>query len=120
MAEASQHYAVAEPESLFSRLKLMPACPICNSGYSGNAVHILEAQAFGHLVHVTCAECRSTLLSLVVQSSIGMSSVSVMTDLTVVDVVLMRQRAAVSEDDLLNFCAFLNRKQQFENLLISN
>ncbi len=101
-------------ETLFERLKLMRSCPVCTAAYQGSEGHVLEETSESALVHMTCQSCRSALLALVVTSALGMSSVYVMTDLSVMDTIRLRDAQSVAQDHVLDFHLYLQQPYAFE------
>ncbi|MBI5728164.1 MAG: hypothetical protein HY984_00225 [Candidatus Magasanikbacteria bacterium] len=113
----SQHPEIAARGSLFEELKLLRTCPVCRRSYLGTEVHVLESYSGSYLLHITCRHCLAAILTLVVTASMGISSVSALTDLTVVDSIRLRHAPAVSEDDLFSYHEVLKRRQVFERLV---
>ncbi len=105
-------------ESIFDKLRLMQECPLCGHGYEEDKVNLLEERADSHLVHITCGRCQNAILAMIVLSPIGISSVGMVTDLTARDVVRLRSKLPISEDDLLGFHELLHRPYQLENLFV--
>ena len=97
------------------QIKLLQQCPICKGQYDAKKEKIVEERGDAHLVHITCPHCRNFILAVVVVSSLGMSSVGMVTDLSENDVKRLRNRECISEDELLGFHTFIkNNKFNFK------
>jgi hypothetical protein len=105
-------------EVIFDRLRLMRECPLCGGAYQEKQVEIIEENGSGHLVHITCDQCQNAILSLVVVSQIGMSSVGIVTDLSAIDARRLQKRPPVSEDVVLNFHQYLKSNDLVKSITI--
>ena len=98
----------------------MRQCPICTHQYTVDAIAVLEEREGMHLVHITCPSCSNAVLAVVVVSAIGMSSVGVVTDLDVQDVVRLRNRPIFSQDDVLDFYTCIESRGTFEQAVMNH
>ncbi|OGH68524.1 MAG: hypothetical protein A3J66_00395 [Candidatus Magasanikbacteria bacterium RIFCSPHIGHO2_02_FULL_47_14] len=87
-------------------------CPLCSHKYQKDSVRILEQEGDARLMHMTCGKCKNAVLALVVTSKAVVGSVGMMTDLTVKDVVRLREKEAVTEEELLEFHTLLKQQPQ--------
>ena len=94
----------------------MQECPLCSEHYNPDQVKMLSEQDGNHLVHITCDKCLNSILVMVLVSSLGMSSVGIITDLDAADASRLRLYPPISEDELLNFHKFIQKENQFEKL----
>tara|TARA_B100001964_G_C14196238_1_gene583516 strand:+ start:734 stop:1096 length:363 start_codon:yes stop_codon:yes gene_type:complete len=92
-------------------IKIIKECPTCGKGYPEAAINIIEDDSEAQLLHVTCEVCANAILVLIVVSDIGVSSVGMLTDLHVSDVVRFRQKTPLDEDDMLQFYSLLHSKK---------
>lgn len=97
----------------------MQECPLCGYKYAAEKVAVLEEYAGSHLVHITCPQCHNAVLAMVMVSALGMSSVGIVTDLSSADVLRVRRREPIGEDELLSFHQCLHRRYVFENLIVN-
>ncbi len=81
----------------------MSYCPICESSHHLTEARLLEQGDNSNLMHVQCRKCESSLFVLVVADLQGISSLSVLTDLSEDEVDDFRSRARVTADDVLAF-----------------
>lgn len=86
---------------------LMTACPACATAYELEDTHVLYELEGAHLLHLQCRQCSNAVLAMVLVSSVGVSSVGVMTDLTRDDARKFIEAPAVDSDDVLSAHAFL-------------
>lgn len=103
--------------SIFERLKLIKECPLCAFSYEKGKVVILEEYNESHLVHITCQKCRGSILHVVVTTPLGASAVGIITDLSAKEVVKLRKYPAISEDNILEFHKFIQKKHNFEKII---
>ncbi len=82
-------------------VKLISYCPLCESSYRPEAAHVLGEKEDSHLLHITCGRCSNAILALVLISSVGVSSVGLVTDLNFDEVHQFRRAGAVSTDDVI-------------------
>lgn len=101
-------------DSVFERLRLMRACPMCGAAYREEQAVVLDADGPNHLVHLNCSRCHNALLTMVVVSALGMSSVGVVTDLSPADADRLGRQPPVTEEQVLAFHQLLRRAHQFE------
>lgn len=88
-------------------LKVISTCPICNGKYYSSKSYyadakILDERDHGHLLHIQCKRCKSCVVALIMSNGMGVSSVSLVTDLTSHDVMKFRARAAIQMNDIID------------------
>ena|SRR3989339_115101 len=107
------------PSQLFEKLRLMKKCPFCEHNYDAKKVVVLEEQEENRLVHVTCSECNSSILHIVVVTPIGLNTMGIITDLTAEEVLRLRRGPGVTEETLLDFHKFIsNTNNSFSKLIL--
>jgi len=82
-------------------VKLISYCPLCESSYRPEAAHVLGEKKDSHLLHITCGRCSNAILALVLITSVGVSSVGLVTDLDHDEVDAFRRAEPVSTDDVI-------------------
>lgn len=86
-------------------------CPLCTHEYTKNEVRVLEEQGQTQLLHITCADCQHAMLTFVMTSNLGISSIGMLTDLSMQDVVRMKTyEHTVDEDTVLAWHTFLQQR----------
>ena len=96
-------------------LRLMNQCPVCKGNYEPNESNILKEKGSAHLVHITCPHCHNSILAVVLATSVGLSSVGMMTDLKADDVLRLYGRETITEDELLSFHELLKTNKIYLN-----
>lgn len=96
-------------------LRLMNHCPVCKGEYGANEANILEQKEEANLVHITCPHCHNSVVAVIVVTSFGLSSIGMVTDLHPQDVVRLRKKGKVTEDEVLGLHEHLKK---FNNLAI--
>lgn len=86
---------------------LMTACPACATAYELEDTLVLHELEGAHLLHLQCGKCGNAVLAMVIVSSVGVSSVGVMTDLSRDDAQKFLEAPSVDSDDVLAAHAFL-------------
>lgn len=82
-------------------LRILSACPLCETHYNPLEARILEGDEERHLVHIRCQKCSNAILALLTVSHTGVSSVGLVTDLTYDDVVKFKESSEVAVDDVI-------------------
>jgi len=82
-------------------LKLVSYCPLCDSHYNLMEAKVLEERDDANLIYIRCRKCQSSILALVLNNPLGVSSVGLVTDLSADEVMKYRQVTDVTEDDVL-------------------
>lgn len=91
-------------------LNLVKHCPICKHEYARSHAAVVDSTEDTELIHVTCASCHSSMHILVSGSSVGMSVLGMLTDLTREDSEKMISNQEVSEEDVLSLHYMLTHK----------
>lgn len=94
-------------------LKLIQTCPMCEAAYNPVEARVVGERDDSHLVHIQCKKCSNSILALVLVSPVGVSSVGVITDLTLDDVMRFREAPEVEMDDAILTHAMLHNDQAF-------
>lgn len=82
-------------------VKLISYCPLCESSYNPREARVLGEKDDSHLLHIQCGNCSNAIIALVLISSVGVSSVGLVTDLAFDEVNRYKEAAAVSTDDVI-------------------
>ncbi len=88
---------------------MLSYCPICESSHHLSEPRLLEQREDGgHLMHIQCRKCASSLLVLVTSDVHGVSSLSILTDLAPDEVEHFWSRERVTADDVLSMHAVVS------------
>lgn len=82
-------------------LKLIQQCPMCETAYEPLEIKVLDEEENKHLVHVTCAKCKHSVVALITSQPSGVSSVGLITDALPEDVQRFKESDAVDFDDCI-------------------
>ena len=86
---------------------MLAHCPLCQTAYGQNAVHLvgepslLPGRGQGRMFHMTCGSCHHAVLAMVLESSHGISSIGLVTDLEAQDAVRVHDAKPISADDVV-------------------
>ena len=90
---------------------LITHCPICNLRYDPLEARVLEEGENAHLVYIKCRHCQSAILALIVASSLGISSIGLITDLSGDDILKFKTAKSISCDDVIEAHQFLTKEK---------
>src|SRR5688572_5132208 len=82
-------------------VKLISYCPLCESSYNPREARVLGEKEDSHLLHIQCGNCANAIIALVLISSVGVSSVGLVTDLAFDEVHRFKEMPAISTDDVI-------------------
>jgi hypothetical protein len=99
-----------EHTSQGQELTLGSQCPLCTHEYKQDEVRVLEEQEGTQLLHITCAACHHAMLTFVMTSQLGTSSIGMLTDLSMQDVMRIKRADPLDEDAVLAFHSLLQRQ----------
>ena len=108
------------PNSPYSQgegTKLISYCPLCSTQYNPLAERVLDEREDAHLVHIKCKSCNSSIVALVLNGVIGISSVGLVTDLTSDDVLKFKDAKEVTSNDVLDLHSELSNNQLLKYIL---
>lgn len=94
-------------------VKLISYCPLCESSYNPQEAKILGEKDDSHLLHIQCGNCSNAIIALVLISSVGVSSVGLVTDLRHDEVNRFKEAPAVSTDDVIEVHDALQNEEAF-------
>src|SRR3989338_5904797 len=92
-------------------LKIVSHCPVCGSSYNPLEAHVLAEKSDAHLVLIRCRTCQTAVLAVIMSSSVGVSSVGLITDLSSDDVMKFQDAAPVTTDDVIELHQLLTREK---------
>lgn len=109
----------SDSDPVNNSLDFIQECPVCDHKYDIESVRIIERNEEVSLVHITCQDCFSSVLAVVVMTDVGASSIGVLTDLGPKDVDRLKKQSNFSHDEVLEFHLLLQKEKEFESALIS-
>lgn len=98
-------------------VKLISYCPLCEMSYNPQEARVLGEKDDSHLLHIQCGNCSNAIIALVLISSVGVSSVGMVTDLAFDEVDRFKHAPSVSTDDVIEMHHLLsNENMLFDTL----
>lgn len=110
-----------QPSQFFDEgVKLISYCPLCETSYNPQEARVLGEKDDSHLLHIQCGNCSNAIIALVLISSVGVSSVGLVTDLSYDDVLRFKNAGAISTDDVIEVHnALQNEEAFFKSLMLA-
>lgn len=105
------HASRRSPQFLQESLRLISYCPVCDTSYNPMEARVIDERDDKHLMHIRCKKCAHAILALVLTSGMGVSSMGLLTDLTVDDVMKFRNAEAITVDDVIAFHQLLEKRE---------
>lgn len=100
-------------------VKLISYCPLCESSYNPHEAKVLGEKDDSHLLHIQCGRCLNAIIALVLISSVGVSSVGLVTDLSFDEVNRFKEAQPITTDDVIEVHDLLqNQSAFFQRLFI--
>ena len=100
-------------------VKLISYCPLCEMSYNPQEAKVLGEKEDSHLLHIQCGNCSNAIIALVLISSVGVSSVGMVTDLAHHEVTRFKDAPAISTDDVIEMHHLLSNGNQLFDLLLA-
>ncbi len=90
------------PQYFDEGVQLISYCPLCQSSYNPQQAHVLGETDDSHLLHIECGNCANAILALVLISTVGVSSVGMVTALGHSEVATFKDAEAITTDDVID------------------
>jgi len=100
------------PNFFDESIRIISFCPVCNNKYNPIEAKVLEEKEEAHLIHIKCRRCQSSVVALILTSSLGISSMGIVTDLNSDDVLKFKTSKSISADDVIEIHQILNKKPE--------
>lgn len=101
------------PSFLEEGIKLISFCPLCQSKQSAMEVNVLEQTGENHLIHLRCQNCQTAILVLVTLTPLGLNSVGMITDLSVIDAKKFKEAESLEYDEIIDLPLLFKDQLQF-------
>ncbi len=82
-------------------LKIISRCPICSAAYETERARLLAKSETAGLIHITCQQCASSFVAMVLVLGQGLSSVGMVTDLNYEDIERLHKAASFTVDEII-------------------
>ena len=86
-------------------LKIISRCPICSANYETDKAKLLAKSEAAGLIHITCQECHSSFVAMILVLGHGLSSVGMVTDLNYEDVERLHRSDPFTVDEAIEYYA---------------
>ena len=83
-------------------LRIVSRCPVCQSEHSPAETAILDEVDGMHLIYIRCRNCNSGVIAAVSLNAMGISSLGTLTDLSAKEIIEIKDRGPISEDEVVN------------------
>lgn len=94
-------------------LKFLSLCPVCNCQYDPKEIRILDKKDGIVTIYLTCIHCKNSIISAVNAGVLGVTAVSMITDMNISEAKKAKDASAVCSDDVLMiYNLFGNEKQK--------
>ena len=100
-------------------LSLINQCPICSQDYDEKATKLFMDRQNTHLVHITCGNCKSYFVAMIMELGKALSTVGMITDLSFVDIERLHIKDSISLDEAITGYELIEGKN-FTKLLTKN
>lgn len=101
------------PQNSIPGSRLNGQCPVCGTLYDFQKLKILAERDQNVLTHVECSTCSTAILSVFSLTRGGLSARGLVTDLTAEEVAPLESGEIVTDDDIIDFHAFLEDGSPF-------
>lgn len=99
-------------------LRFINKCPICAAAYEVVEAKLFAKKGNASLIHITCGQCQSSFMAMILLLGQGLSSVGMVTDLSFADASKFYQCPPITLDEALEGYQFLHT-ENFINYLKS-
>jgi len=83
-------------------LRVLTACPFCDSQYAIRAARVIAQKDDSHVVHIECTHCGGSIVALILANGSGPQSIGIMTDLARDEVAKFSKGVTVTADDAID------------------
>jgi len=88
-------------------LQISTKCPMCSASYKQDDIKVINKDDGSLSIHLSCSHCKSSVVMLLMAGPMGVTTISIPTDITEEDFEKMRTDRAISCDDVLEMYKFL-------------
>ena len=88
-------------------LQIMTKCPMCSASYKKDDIKVINKNDGSLSIYLSCSHCKSSVVMLLMAGPMGVTSISIPTDITEEDFEKISSSNAISCDDVLEMYKFL-------------
>lgn len=106
-------------DSWRSALKFINRCPICSSVYDSKEAKLFAKNDTATLVHLTCSNCVSYFVAMILVVGQGVSTVGMVTDLSFKDVNRLFRKDPITMDEIIDGHELIQKNLFIHSLLLN-
>ncbi|MBD3238819.1 MAG: hypothetical protein GF332_04245 [Candidatus Moranbacteria bacterium] len=91
-------------------LQIPENCPSCGKKYSQTKINILSNQENSVLIHITCSNCLTSVISSIALEGPRVTAVGMLTDLDKSDLKLFNQRETITVDHVIEMHEIIEKQ----------
>lgn len=91
-------------------LKFLANCPLCNNQYNPKEIRVVDKKEGAVVLYFVCAHCKSAIVSAVSAGVLGISAISMITDLGASEVDKIKINQAITSNDVLEIYSLLKNR----------
>ncbi|MFA6896793.1 MAG: hypothetical protein WCQ96_00685 [Patescibacteria group bacterium] len=88
-------------------LQIMTKCPMCSANYKKDDIKVINKNDGSLSIYLSCSRCKSSVVMLLMAGPMGVTSISIPTDITEEDLGKINGNNIISCDDVLEMYKFL-------------
>ncbi|MBD3300201.1 MAG: hypothetical protein GF347_02510 [Candidatus Moranbacteria bacterium] len=93
-----------------SFFQIPEVCPSCSSKYEQSKVNVINNSSETIVVHVTCPNCKTSVISNISINNMRVMAVGMLTDLEKKDLKLIRKKTAIDVDDVIEMHELIEKE----------
>lgn len=93
-------------------LKFLANCPVCNHHYNPKEIKILDKKDEIVTLYFVCAYCKNAVISAVSAGILGITAVSIITDLSASEAEKIKDTSEIDSDDVLAIYNFFKSRNR--------
>lgn len=90
-------------------LRIVSRCPVCQREHNPTETAILDEVDGAHLIYIRCKNCNSGVVATVSLGAMGISSLGAVTDLNSKEIMEVKDRGPIDENDVVEIYRELSR-----------
>lgn len=90
-------------------LRIVSRCPVCQREHNPTETAILDEVDGAHLIYIKCKNCNSGVVATVSLGAMGISSLGAVTDLNSKEIMEIKDRGPIDENDVVEIYRELSR-----------
>ncbi len=96
-------------------LKFLASCPVCECQYDPKEIRILDKKDGTVTIYFACTHCKNSIISAINAGVLGVTAVSMITDLNMSEAEKIKDTPGLNTNDILRIYNFLAKDKQLNN-----